>query len=474
MTGKIFINYRRGDDPGNTGRLFDRLQEAFQAEQLFMDVDSIAPGLDFVQVLEEQVAQCDVLLAVIGKGWIDARDAAGARYIDNPQDFVRIELESALRQGKRVIPVLMHEARLPRSDELPEAIRPLARRNAVRLTHERFRSDVQALIKALQQILKEAEVFRATEVEGARQAEAEAQRKREETAAHERAQLQREADEQARLEREQARLPAIAVLSPEQIAKAEELANWDFIKESSRADDFREHLARFPGGACALIAQRKLEALEEKVTPPSAKTPLAAVEQHARNQGLAAQPFIPREVGPQHARARIALAVGGVLAAVGIAGIIYSNSSSYQPVAPSYAPTTPAPSYLPATPAGAPVVPAGPAVAPAEPPGMAVNGPGLLTFAGPYRGPFNPSRIVLKITATGAGPHWSASATGVSWLHITPSEGDFGANNTAEVVLTLAPPAYWLVKGRYDGEITFESVSGSTKRAVRLDISTGP
>jgi hypothetical protein len=67
MAGKIFINYRRGDDPGNTGRLFDRLQEAFQPEQLFMDVDSIAPGLDFVRVLEEQVGQCDALLAVIGK-----------------------------------------------------------------------------------------------------------------------------------------------------------------------------------------------------------------------------------------------------------------------------------------------------------------------------------------------------------------------------------------------------------------------
>jgi hypothetical protein len=65
MQGKIFINYRRGDDPGHTGRLFDHLQDAFEPDQLFMDVDSIAPGLDFVRVLEEQVAKCDVLLAVI-------------------------------------------------------------------------------------------------------------------------------------------------------------------------------------------------------------------------------------------------------------------------------------------------------------------------------------------------------------------------------------------------------------------------
>ena len=155
MAGKIFINYRRGDDPGSTGRLFDRLREVVSPEQLFMDVDSIAPELDFVRVLEEQVAQCDVLLAVIGKGWVDARDAAGARRLDNPDDFVRIEIASALQQDKRVIPVLVGNARMPRPDELPEVIRPLARRNAVRLTHERFRADAGGLVKALGQALDE-------------------------------------------------------------------------------------------------------------------------------------------------------------------------------------------------------------------------------------------------------------------------------------------------------------------------------
>jgi hypothetical protein len=101
------------------------LQEAFQPEQLFMDVDSIAPGLDFIRVLEEQVGQCDALLAVIGKGWIDARDDTGARRLDNPEDFVRIESESALKQDKRVIPVLVGDTHMPRPEELPEAIRRL-------------------------------------------------------------------------------------------------------------------------------------------------------------------------------------------------------------------------------------------------------------------------------------------------------------------------------------------------------------
>jgi hypothetical protein len=261
MAGKIFINYRRGDDPGFTGRLFDRLHEAFEPEGLFMDVDNIAPGLDFVRVLEEQVAQCDVLLAVIGKGWIEAGDATGARRLDNPDDFVRIEIESALKQDKRVIPVLVGEARMPRADELPESIRPLARRNAVRLTHERFRADAQGLIKALQRALEEIEMLRQAHAEAARQAHAEAERKRDEAAANAGAQVQREAEEQARRDKEQARLAATAGLSADQIGKAEELANWDFIKASESAQEFRDHLARFPGGVTELSARARLEDL---------------------------------------------------------------------------------------------------------------------------------------------------------------------------------------------------------------------
>jgi TIR domain len=96
MAGNIFINYRRGDDPGFTQALYSRLEQAFPSESLFMDVDNIAPGLDFVQVLNDQVARCDVLIAVIGKTWLSAADETGERRIDNPEDFVRVEIESAL------------------------------------------------------------------------------------------------------------------------------------------------------------------------------------------------------------------------------------------------------------------------------------------------------------------------------------------------------------------------------------------
>jgi hypothetical protein len=193
MAGKIFINYRRGDDPGHTGRLFDRLQDVFEPQQLFMDVDNIAPGLDFVRVLNERVAECDIVLAVIGKSWVDSRDPSGSRRLEDPEDFVRIEIESALNQGKRVIPVLVGDSQMPHPEDLPEALRPLARRNAVRLTHERFRADVQGLIKALQQSLGEIEAQRQAEAEALRRAQAEENRRHQEAEAarHAEAEAQR-------------------------------------------------------------------------------------------------------------------------------------------------------------------------------------------------------------------------------------------------------------------------------------------
>lgn len=104
MAGKIFISYRRDDSAAWAGRLYMALEKQFKKSQLFMDVDHIAPGLDFVKVLDEQVGQCDVLLAVIGKGWLEARNDKGERRLDDPKDFVRLEIESALRRDVRVIP----------------------------------------------------------------------------------------------------------------------------------------------------------------------------------------------------------------------------------------------------------------------------------------------------------------------------------------------------------------------------------
>ena len=237
MTGKIFINYRRGDDAGNTGRLFDRLQDEFEPEQLFLDVDNIAPGLDFVSVLYERVGECDVLLAVIGKQWINAANEAGNRRLDDPDDFVRIEIESALTQGKRVIPVLVGEAQMPRLEDLPDSLRPIVRRNAVRLTHEQFRADTQGLIKALQQALAEIEETHQA------QAKAEAERHAEESrraAEAEATRLAHEA-ERKRLEEEAARERALAELRRTQGAEAARIAaeKARAAKEQARAAEER-------------------------------------------------------------------------------------------------------------------------------------------------------------------------------------------------------------------------------------------
>jgi hypothetical protein len=238
MAGKIFLSYRREDAAGFALALFGRLEQSFPSERLFMDVEGgIGAGEDFVRVLEEQVRACDVMLVLIGPHWLTVTDEAGRPRLENPQDFVRIEVGSALRFGKRVIPVLLQNMEMPRAEALPKPLKLLARRNAVGLTQERFKADAHGLIKEVEAALTEAEEARCL---AATEAAAAAEKRAAEQAA--------KAEEAARAEKEQARLDAIAGPSPEQIAKAEQLANWDFIKASESSQEFRDHLARFPQG----------------------------------------------------------------------------------------------------------------------------------------------------------------------------------------------------------------------------------
>ena len=153
MAGGIFVSYRRDDAKHAAGRLVDRLSQAFGPDQLFLDVDNIAPGLDFKKVLAEKVQACDVLLAVIGPGWLASVDERGSRRLDNPNDFVRIEIEAALLRDIRVIPVLVDGAPMPGERELPDTLRSLAGRNAVRLAHERFGADASDLTAALAKVI---------------------------------------------------------------------------------------------------------------------------------------------------------------------------------------------------------------------------------------------------------------------------------------------------------------------------------
>lgn len=146
---RIFINYRRADTEGYVGRLYDHMIQHFRADDIFMDVSSIEPGEDFVRVLEDAVAACDVFIAMIGPQWLTLEDAQGIRRIDQWNDFVRIEIASALKQEKFVIPVLVGRAGMPGPDELPEDLQPLSRRNALELSHQRFGYDAGKLIEVI-------------------------------------------------------------------------------------------------------------------------------------------------------------------------------------------------------------------------------------------------------------------------------------------------------------------------------------
>jgi hypothetical protein len=148
-TNNIFISYRRKDQSGWAGRLYDSLTQTFPPSRIFMDVDSIPAGADFIDYIGRQVEQCDILLVIIGKDWRGEQLANGEYRIDQDDDFVRIEIAAALKARKRVIPVLVDDTQMPPAEDLPRSLKSLARRNAVRVTHEHFRGDFESLIRAL-------------------------------------------------------------------------------------------------------------------------------------------------------------------------------------------------------------------------------------------------------------------------------------------------------------------------------------
>jgi hypothetical protein len=152
----IFISYRRDDSEGEAGRLSDDLGEIFQEDSIFMDVNAIQPGRDFRKAIDESIHKCSVLLAILGPSWLDSKNASGHRRLDDESDFLRLELVSALQRDIPVIPVLIRGTKMPRADQLPGDLKELAFRNAVELTHARWKSDLQVLVRALRPYLQGA------------------------------------------------------------------------------------------------------------------------------------------------------------------------------------------------------------------------------------------------------------------------------------------------------------------------------
>lgn len=151
---KIFISYRRDDSAAYAGRLYDRLVSHFGRAHVFMDIDQIEPGEVFDQVIKDKLAAVQVAVVLIGERWLDIADASEQRRLDNPDDWVRLEITTLLERNIRVIPVLVGAATMPKSTQLPECMIPLTRRHALEIaSHPRFHTDADKLIKALEKVV---------------------------------------------------------------------------------------------------------------------------------------------------------------------------------------------------------------------------------------------------------------------------------------------------------------------------------
>lgn len=147
---RIFVSYRRSDSQGWAGRLGEEFARAFGDTARFFDIESIAPGDDFVAAIERSLAECEVVVVLIGPTWLSTAFPDGQRRLDDPADFVRLEIATALTRGLRVLPVLLGGAKMPRSEDLPAALAALARRQAFELSDSRWEYDCGRLLDAIE------------------------------------------------------------------------------------------------------------------------------------------------------------------------------------------------------------------------------------------------------------------------------------------------------------------------------------
>lgn len=151
---KIFISYRRDDSGGYSGRLADRLALTFGDQQIFRDFDDINPGQNFAESIQANLSGADVFLVVIGPNWLQVTDENGQRRLDDTEDFVRLEIETALQRDIQIIPLLVNGAQMPHISELPTGLSSLAYRQAVELSDSRWEQDVGKLIGYIKNYVK--------------------------------------------------------------------------------------------------------------------------------------------------------------------------------------------------------------------------------------------------------------------------------------------------------------------------------
>ncbi len=153
---RIFISYRRAETGGWVTAIYKELVKHFDPADIFRDIDTIDFGVDFVQEIENAVQQCDVLLAMIGPQWETITDKKGRRRLDDPNDFMRLEIATALKRGIWVIPVLVDDATMPYAEQLPGDLQRLCRRNALEVGERDFDHHIERLVRALERISGDA------------------------------------------------------------------------------------------------------------------------------------------------------------------------------------------------------------------------------------------------------------------------------------------------------------------------------
>lgn len=149
MAGGIFVSYRRDDTRQAAGRMADDLATHFGSEHIFRDIEGIDLGVEFAKALNRALETCVVMLVLIGPRWLDITDAQGRRRLDDPRDWIRQEIATALSRDIRVVPVLIDGTALPDEADLPEDLRPLVRRQALEIADTRWRGDLQRLVETL-------------------------------------------------------------------------------------------------------------------------------------------------------------------------------------------------------------------------------------------------------------------------------------------------------------------------------------